>query len=102
MYNHIDDVKDKLESGNGIGSLPCTKYMLNAIGKMEKVLRKYHSKTVLPTVYGDGMILNPRCKLVLFEEGLGRRGMRKGIRQHADVDLFLSTRTTSGSPILHQ
>jgi len=37
MYNHIDDVKDKLESGNGIGSLPCAKYMLNAIGKMEKV-----------------------------------------------------------------
>src|SRR5579859_5182 len=68
MYNHIDDVKDKLESGNGIGSLPCAKYMLNAIGKMEKVLRKYYSKTVLPTVYGDGMILNPRCKLVLFEE----------------------------------
>ena len=70
-YNHINDVKDKLESGNGIGSLPCAKYMLNAIGKMEKVLKKYYGKTM---VYGDGMILNPCCKLVLFEEESSEEG----------------------------
>ena len=68
MYNHIDDVKEKLESDTGIGALPCANYMLKAIEKMEKVLKKYYSKTALPTVYGDGMILNPRCKLVLFQD----------------------------------
>ena len=41
MYDHMDDVKSKLESGTGIGALPCAKYMLDAIGEMEKVLKKY-------------------------------------------------------------
>lgn len=68
MYNHIDDVKDKLKSGTGIGALPCANFMLTAIENMEKVLKKYYAKTSFPTVYGDGMILNPRCKLALFEE----------------------------------
>jgi len=68
MYNHIDDVKEKLESSTGIGALPCANYMLKAIKSMETVLKKYYAKTALPTVYGDGMILNPRCKLSLFEE----------------------------------
>ena len=68
MFNHLEDMKDKLMSGSGIGGLPCTKYMLKAIEKMEAVLRKYYAKTDLPTVYSDGMILNPRCKLALFEE----------------------------------
>src|ERR1700731_2941909 len=27
MYNHIKDVKEKLESGTGISALPCAKYM---------------------------------------------------------------------------
>src|SRR5579859_7769872 len=67
MWNHIDDVKDKLNSEDGIGALSCRKYMLKAITKMEVVLKKYYSKTALPTVYGDGMILNPHCKLVLFQ-----------------------------------
>ena len=67
MWNHIDDFKDKLNSEDGIGALSCAKYMLKAITKMEVVLKKYYSKTALPTVYGDGMILNPRCKLVLFQ-----------------------------------
>src|SRR5271170_3667758 len=64
MYNHIDDVKEKLESSTGIGALPCANYMLKAIKSMETVLKKYYAKTALPTVYGDGMILNPRCKLL--------------------------------------
>lgn len=68
MYDHIDDVKAKLESNTGIGTLPCTKYMLKAIGEMEKVLRKYYQKTAFPTVYADGMILNPRTKLIIFED----------------------------------
>ena len=68
MYDHMDDVKSKSESGFGIGALPCATYMLNAIGKMEKVLKKYYTKTLFPTVYDDGMILNPCTKLIIFEE----------------------------------
>ena len=68
MYDHIDDVKAKLNSGTGIGALPCAKYMLKAIGEMEVVLKKYYEKTAFPTVYADGMILNPRTKLIIFED----------------------------------
>jgi hypothetical protein len=68
MYNHIDDVKAKLTSGTGIGALPCSEFILEAIDKMESVLKKYYTKTQYPTVYADGMILNPRTKLVIFEE----------------------------------
>lgn len=68
MFNHLEDIKDKLKSGSGIGGLPCTKYILKVIEKMEAVLRTYYAKTDLPTVYSDGMILNPRCKLAPFEE----------------------------------
>ena len=68
MYNHIDDVKHALNSGNGIGLLPCARYMLKALNQMEKTLKRYYSETEFPTVYGDSMILNPRCKLSLFEE----------------------------------
>jgi len=67
MFNHIDDIKEKLGTRTGIGAVPCARYVLNAINKMEVVLKKYYSKTSLPTVYGDGMILNPRVKLILFE-----------------------------------
>jgi hypothetical protein len=36
--------------------------------EMEKVLKKYYQKASFPTVYGDGMIPNPRTKLITFEE----------------------------------
>jgi hypothetical protein len=42
--------------------------MLNAVGEMEKVLNKYYQKTSFPSVCGDGMILNLRTKLIIFEE----------------------------------
>ena len=32
------------------------------------ILKRYYNKTQFPTVYGDGMILNPRTKLVIFNE----------------------------------
>src|SRR5437762_12764667 len=68
MYNHIDDMKAKLMSGSGIGTLPCARYLLKSIEGMETILKRYYSKTQFPTVYGDGMILNPRTKLVIFNE----------------------------------
>src|SRR5271170_3098916 len=33
---------------------------------MRKKLTKYYNKTALPSVYGDGMILDPRLKLYLM------------------------------------
>ena len=66
MYDHVDDEKSKLESRIGIGALPCAKYTVKAIGEME--LKKYYKKTSFPTVYGDPMILNPRTKLIIFEQ----------------------------------
>jgi len=68
LYNHIDDVKDKLRSGSGLGVLPSARFMLMAIEQMENVLRKYYEKTRFPTIYGDAMILNPRAKLSIFDE----------------------------------
>ena len=68
MYDHMDDVKSKWESGIDISALPCAKYILKVIGKMEKVLKKYYTKTLFPTVYGNGMVLNPRTKLIIFKE----------------------------------
>ena len=35
---------------------------------MEVVLKKYYEKTAFPTVYAHGMILNPRTKLIIFED----------------------------------
>ena len=35
---------------------------------MENTLKTYYSRTELSQVYGDAMILNPRCKLAIFEE----------------------------------
>jgi len=68
LYNHIDDVKDKLRSGSGLRALHCAPFMLTAIEQMETVLRKYYEKIHFPTVYGDAMILNPRVKLSIFHE----------------------------------
>ena len=68
LYNHIDDVKDKLRSGVGLGAPHCAPFILKAIEAMETTLRKYYERTSFPTVYGDAMILNPRTKLSIFTE----------------------------------
>src|SRR6266496_5242485 len=54
MYDHMDDVKSKLESGISIGALPCAKYMLKAISEMEKVLKNITPRPHFPlfTVMG--------------------------------------------------
>jgi len=68
LYNHIDDVKDKLHSGPGLGAPPCAPFMLTVIEQMETVLHKYYEKTHFPTVYGNAMILNLCVKLSIFHE----------------------------------
>ena len=101
MYDHIDDVKTKLESGTGIGALPCAQYMLKAIGEMEVVLKKYYQKTAFPTVYADGMILNPRTKLIIFEdpswEDASAEEYSNACRRRF-VEMYDTSKTTSAGP----
>jgi hypothetical protein len=52
------------------------KHMLNAISEMEEVLNKYYQKTSFPSVYGDGMIFNPRTKLIIVEEEFWANSLR--------------------------
>lgn len=68
LYNHLDDVEEKLKSGSGIGALSCAPFMLSTMQKMKDTLSKYYSRTEIQTVYVDAMILNPRTKLVIAEE----------------------------------
>jgi len=67
LFNHIEDVKTALEGMTALAAIPSSSYLLDALYKMEEKLKIYYQKTELPTVYGDAMILNPRCKLSLFE-----------------------------------
>ena len=46
LYNHINDVKDKLRSRSGLGVLPCASFMLIAIEQM-KIFCIYIMKTAL-------------------------------------------------------
>ena len=68
ISNHIDDIKTILQSNDGLGRLPCVPYFVTVIVNMEETLSKYYTRMEFPTVYGDGMILNPRSKLSLFQE----------------------------------
>src|SRR5436190_22642120 len=60
----------KLMSESRIVALPCARYLLKSLEGMEILLKRYYSKTQFPTVYGDGMVLNPRTKLVIFNEDI--------------------------------
>lgn len=68
MFNHIDDVLSSLRSRRGLGALPCASVLIDALKKMEKKLTEHYTKTSIPSVYGDAMILNPRCKFSIFNE----------------------------------
>jgi hypothetical protein len=68
MYNHIEDVQTALQSNAGIGVLRYAPYMSAALDAMIKELNIYYTMTKFPSVYGDAMLLNPRCKLSLFDE----------------------------------
>ena len=67
LYNHPDDVEEKLKSRTGIGALSCTPFMLSMMQKMKDLLSKYYSRTGVQTPYINAMILNPRTKLVISE-----------------------------------
>lgn len=68
LYNHLDDVEEKLRSGTGIGALSCAPFMLSTMERMKDTLSKYYSRTEIQTVYVDAMILNPRTKLAIADE----------------------------------
>src|SRR5438552_2419265 len=58
---------------------------------METILKRYYSKTQFPTVYGDGMILNPRTKLVIFNKDTWEDTASEEYSNLVDVALFKST-----------
>src|SRR5437667_4883344 len=66
MFNHIDDFLSSLRSRRGLGALLCASVLIDALMKMEKKLTEYYRS--IPSVYGDAMILNPRCKFSIFNE----------------------------------
>jgi len=68
LYNHLDDVEEKLKSETGIGALSCAPFILTTMEKMKGTLSKYYSRMEIQTVYVDAMILNPHTKLVIAEE----------------------------------
>jgi hypothetical protein len=67
LFNHIEDIKTALEGTTALAALPSAPYILDALCDMEEKFKIYYKKTELPAVYGNAMILNPRCKLSIFE-----------------------------------
>ena len=63
-----------------------------------KSAQKYYTKTSFPTVYSDGMILNPRMKLIIFEEE-SWVDINAEEYSNAVVDIFFNN-TTNLNPIL--
>ena len=107
MYNHIDDVKTALAEKTGIGSLQCAPHLVNALAAMEKTLQEYYTATKFPTIYGDAMILNPRCKLSIFETETwmdeNADQYKGGCRRRFLYEYSGSaTRTSSNAPPEHQ
>ena len=68
LYNHINDVKDKLHCSSDLRALPCKLFILIKIEQMETIVYKYYKKTHWLTVYKDAIILNPWMILSIFEE----------------------------------
>ena len=68
LFNHIDDVKTALRGITALAALLSAPYMLDALCNMAKKFKIYYKNTELPTVYSDAMILNPCCKLSIFEK----------------------------------
>jgi hAT family C-terminal dimerisation region len=71
LFNHIDDVIDSFNADEGgpLANHPAAPMLRQALNAMSLKLNIHHYKTTFPYVYGDAMILNPRCKLEIFKEG---------------------------------
>ena len=68
MFNHIKDVLFSLHSPRALGSLPSANVFVRALEEMSEKLQAFYDKTKVPFIYADAMILNPRCKLSIFNE----------------------------------
>ena len=76
LYNEIDHLMEVMDTTAGRDS-EWVKELLPVFRLMRTKLTKYYDKTALPTVYGDGMILDPRLKLYLTKQpnwSGGKRG----------------------------
>jgi hypothetical protein len=74
--------------------------MLAAVEKMRLLLVKYYERTEVPSVYIDGMILNPRTKMIIFEEeswsDINAAEYQAQSRQRFQVEYELSGTTDTG------
>ena len=75
LYNEIDRLVEVMDTTVGRDS-QWVKELLPAFRLMRTKLTKYYDQTVLPTVYGDGMILDPRLKLYLTRQPTWSGGKR--------------------------
>ena len=64
LFNELDRLEDVMEESNGRDA-EWIKELQPAFEVMRTKLTKYYDKTAIPSVYGDGMILDPRLKLYL-------------------------------------
>ena len=76
LYNEIDRLMEGMDTTVGRDS-EWVKELLPAFRLMRTKLTKYYDKTALPTVYGDGMILDPRLKLYLMKQPNWSGGKRE-------------------------
>jgi hypothetical protein len=101
LFNHIDDVKDRLTSDVSLGSLSCAPFILTAVEKMRLLLVKYYERMEVPSVYIDEMILNPRMKMIIFEEDswsdINAAEYQAQSRQQFQVEYELSSTTDTGT-----
>jgi hypothetical protein len=75
LYNEIDRLVEVMDTTVGRDS-QWVRELLPAFTLMRTKLTKYYDKTALPTVYGDGMILDPRLKLYLAKQATWSGGKR--------------------------
>jgi hypothetical protein len=67
LFNKIDKLTSTIKKAIG-KKKPWAKALQGAIEEMGSKLSKYYEKTGLPFVYSDSVILDPFCKLLLFEQ----------------------------------
>ena len=67
LYNELDRLSALIEASDRMEA-EWIDYLQPTFEAMRKKLTKYYDKTALPSVYHDGMILDPRLKLYLMSQ----------------------------------
>ena len=98
MYDHMDDVKSKWESGIGISALPCAKYILKVIGKMEKYSKSITPRPYFPLFMAMEWFSTPARSSSSLKKNLGQIQVLRNIPMHV-INIFFNS-MTNPNPIL--